>query len=212
MTGPKLYSLPVNTNGRRVLLESDLNPDPRAQFRIWLDEATRAGEPLPSAMAVATSNGMGTPSVRMLLLEDVDERGFLFHTHLDSPKVHDLQVRPYVAATFHWPLLVRSVRVSGYVELLTRGEVARYFALVPTGIQGMLRACHQSQVIPDRETLEHIVEQASDHVSTDVPLHWGGFRILPDWIEFWQGHDDWLQDRLRYTRSLENWKIERLVP
>src|ERR1041385_4014063 len=129
----------------RPLNESDLDPDPHDQFRKWLREATDAGELMPTAMAVATANAAGTPSVRMIQLDDVDKRGFVFQTHLDSPKAHDLEEMPYAAATFFWPTFLRAVRLSGRVESLTRDEVAIYFAAAPPRVQAMLRACHQGQ-------------------------------------------------------------------
>lgn len=196
----------------RPLNESDMDSDPHEQFRNWLREATDAGEFMPTAMAVATTNAAGAPSVRMIQLDDVDMRGFVFQTHLDSPKAHDLKRMPYAAATFFWPRFLRAVRLSGRVESLTRDEVAIYFAAAPSQVQAMLRACHQGQVIADRATLERGFAAAVNSADTDVPSHWGGYRIVLDWIEFWQGRQNWLQDRLRYTRVDSGWVIQRLMP
>ena len=188
--------------------------DPTVQFRAWLDEAIAAGEPIPNAMALATANAQGVPSVRIVLLEDVTEAGFAFQTNLNSPKVADLELTGLAAATFFWPRLLRQVRVSGAVTHLHRDEVARYFNSQPPGIQAMLRACRvQSEVIPDRATLEQRFADALNSHEAGVPDHWGGYRLHVASIEFWQGRDNWLQDRLRYTRTLdEGWRIERLVP
>lgn len=204
----------MTPTGERTLLESDLDPQPHRQFALWLREAVDAGEPMPRAMALATASGDGTPSVRMVLVEDVDERGFAFQTNTNSPKARDLAAVPRAAATFHWPRLLRQVRVSGPVVPLTRDEVAAYFAMAPAGIQTMLRACRQSEVIPDRAALERSFEQALASGAAGVPEDWGGYRLQVSWIEFWQGRNNWLQDRLRYTRLGDDvqWRIERLVP
>jgi pyridoxamine 5'-phosphate oxidase len=196
----------------RSLSESDLDPDPHRQFRNWLDEATASGEPMAPAMALATVGADGLPTVRMMLLEDVDERGFVFQTNLDSPKACALAAKPVAALTFFWPHLVRQVRVTGRVERLLHAEEAAYFARTPTDIQAMLRACQQSQVIADRAELERIYAESWTSSPTGVPVHWGGWRLSVESIEFWQGREHWLQDRLRYTRTDGGWVIERLVP
>jgi pyridoxamine 5'-phosphate oxidase len=195
----------------RSLDERDLDPDPHRQFQRWFADAVAAGEPMPGAMAVATVGVDGLPRVRMMLLEDADARGFTFQTNLDSPKAADLAALPQAALAFFWPTLLRQVRVTGPVAALSRAEVAAYFARTPAGIQAMIRACQQSQVIPDRATLERAYASAADEAG--VPAHWGGYRLAVDAIEFWQGRANRLQDRLRYTRQAAgNWKIERLVP
>jgi len=149
----------------------------------------------------------------MVLIEDVDERGFAFQTNLDSPKARDLIAVPYAAAAFFWPRLLRQVRVTGSVSALSRAEVAAYFDAAPQGIKAMLRACRQSQVIPDRAALERSFAEALASEDTGVPDDWGGYRLRVESIEFWQGRQNWLQDRLRYTRTPEgSWRIERLVP
>jgi pyridoxamine 5'-phosphate oxidase len=196
----------------RTLSETDLDPSPHRQFRTWLDEATAAGESAPTAMALATVGVDGLPAVRMLLLEDVDERGFVFQTNLESPKARDLAATPAAALVFFWPLAVRQVRVTGSVEALTRDESATYYAPTPPTIQAMLRACRQSQVIADRAELEHMYTAALSSPESGLPAHWGAYRLTVRTIEFWQGRADWLQDRLRYTRTEGSWRIERLVP
>jgi pyridoxamine 5'-phosphate oxidase len=196
----------------RTLSEGDLDPDPHRQFRAWLQEAAESGEPTPNAMALATASIDAKPSVRMVLLEDVDERGFAFQTNIESPKAADLAAMPSAALVFFWPRLVRQVRVTGGVKALSRDEVAAYFAQAAAGVQAMLRACHQSQVIADRAELERAYAEAVESPEHGVPPHWGGYRLRVETIEFWQGRQNWLQDRLRYTRAAGGWKIERLVP
>jgi pyridoxamine 5'-phosphate oxidase len=197
----------------RSLDEADLDRDPHRQFGTWLQEAVDVGEAMPRAMALATTNREGLPSVRMVLIEDVDERGFAFQTNLDSPKARDLAAVPQAAAVFFWGRLLRQVRVTGPVSALSRDEVAAYFDVAPPGIRTMLRACRQSKVIPDRAALERSFAEALTSADTGVPEDWGGYRLRVQTIEFWQGRQNWLQDRLRYTRTADDaWRIERLVP
>jgi pyridoxamine 5'-phosphate oxidase len=196
----------------RTLSESDLDPEPHRQFRIWLDEALAAGEVMANAMALATVGSDGLPSLRMMLLEDFDERGFVIQTNLESPKAAALRATPAAALTFFWPQLVRQVRVTGTVEPLAREEMAVYYARTPSAVQAMLRACRQSQVIADRAALERMYAESLQVVDASLPDHWGGYRLKVATIEFWQGRQNWLQDRLRYTRTDGGWRIERLIP
>ena len=152
-------------------------------------------------MALATVGEDGLPSLRMMLLEDFDSRGFVIQTNLESPKARALAATPAAALAFYWPLLVRQVRVTGRVEPLPRDEMAGYFAQAPSGVQAMLRACHQSQVIADRSELERMFAESVKSSDTGLPAHWGGYRLVVATIEFWQGRENWLQDRLRYTRT-----------
>jgi pyridoxamine 5'-phosphate oxidase len=195
-----------------TLSEEQLDPEPHRQFAVWLREAVDAGEPMANAMALATCGADGLPAVRMVLFEDVDERGFTFQTNLESPKAVALNAVPRAAVVFFWPLLVRQVRVTGAVSVLDRSEVAAYFSAAPSAIQTMIRACQQSTVIPDRAALERAYLLALDSADDGVPAHWGGYRLHIETIEFWQGRQNWLQDRLRYTRADGGWRIERLVP
>jgi pyridoxamine 5'-phosphate oxidase len=196
----------------RTLSESDLDPEPHRQFRIWLDEAMAAGEVMANAMALATVGADGLPSLRMMLLEDFDERGFVIQTNLESPKAAALRATPAAALTFFWPQLVRQVRVTGTVEPLAREEMAVYYARTPSAVQAMLRACRQSQVIADRAALERMYAESLQVVDASLPDHWGGYRLKVATIEFWQARPNWLQDRLRYTRTDGGWRIERLIP
>jgi pyridoxamine 5'-phosphate oxidase len=195
-----------------TLNEDQLDPKPHRQFGTWLQEAIAAGEPMPNAMALATAGSDGLPAVRMVLFEDVDERGFTFQTNLESPKALAISAVPRAAVVFFWPRLLRQVRVTGSVEPLSRDEVAAYFSAAPSAIQAMIRACHQSTVIADRGALEQAYLDALSSTDEGVPAHWGGYRLHIETIEFWQGRQNWLQDRLRYTRTGDTWRIERLVP
>jgi pyridoxamine 5'-phosphate oxidase len=196
----------------RSLSEHELDPDPHRQFAVWFQEAVDSGEPMPGAMALATVTEDGLPSVRMMLLEHFDARGFVIETNLVSPKAGHLAHVPRAAVTFFWPLLVRQVRVTGRVERLPREELLAYFAETPPGVRSMLNACRQSEVIPDRATLERMYAAAVASGAQELPDHWGGYRLIAETLEFWQGRANWLQDRLRYTRVADGWKIERLVP
>ncbi len=202
----------VTWQDQLTLSEDQLDPEPHRQFAMWLGDAVEAGEPMANAMALATVGADGMPAVRMVLLEDVDERGFTFQTNLESPKALALRAVPRAAVVFFWPRLVRQVRVTGSVSLLDRAEVAAYFSAAPSAIQAMIRACRQSTVIPDRAALEGAYARALGSGEEGVPAHWGGYRLYIETIEFWQGRQNWLQDRLRYTRLADGWRIERLVP
>ena len=198
----------------RTLLEGEADADPFRQFHAWLDEAAEAGESLPNAMALATADAtLGIPSVRMVLLETLDQRGFVFQTNVESPKAREIASNSRAAVTFFWPSLIRQVRASGAVEQLSRDEARRLFEPMPEDVQAMLRVCHQSEVIADRATLERAFDVAHAAPDRQLPDHWGALRLVPDWIEFFQGREHWLQDRLRYTRETGGgWRIQRLVP
>lgn len=197
----------------RTLSESELDAEPHRQFERWLREASEAREPMPNAMALATADTGGAPSVRMVLIDSFDAEGFVFQTNLESPKALNVGVNPRAAGTFFWSHLVRQVRVSGSVEELSRDEAATYFEALPDGIRAMLRACRQGEVIPDRATLERQFAEALASAERGLPDHWGAFRLRPNWVEFFQARQNWLQDRLRYTRTAQDvWRIERLVP
>lgn len=200
----------------RSLSERDLDPDPLRQFRRWLDEAWASGEPMANAMALATTADDGSPTARMVLLIDVDERGFAFETSLISPKAEHLRQVPRAALLFFWPRLLRQVRVTGPVSWIARDEVQQSFAKAPPEIQAMLRACRQSTVIADRQSLENAWQEALKEAPSGgapMPEDWGGYRVSMESIEFWQGRANRLQDRLRLTRNAEDrWKLERLMP
>jgi pyridoxamine 5'-phosphate oxidase len=192
------------------LRRADLDDEPLRQFHTWLDEATgvvRARE----AMAVATANEDGAPSVRMVLLKAADERGLVFFTHYTSRKGRELEANPQAALLFHWDPLGRQVRVEGSVERVSAEESDAYFASRPAGARAGARASRQSEVLGDRGELER---RAAELAEADLtrPETWGGFRVVPDAWEFWQHRDDRLHDRFRYTRRDGAWLIERLYP
>jgi pyridoxamine 5'-phosphate oxidase len=199
----------------RFLLESDVDPDPLVQFRLWFAEAGEAGIRAPEAMALATASATGAPSVRTVLLKSVDEHGFVFYTGYVSRKAGELDSNPRAALLFHWDPLGRQVRIEGGVDRVGDAESNAYFATRPRGAQLAAIASRQSSVLSDRQALDSRVEELqAQHSGGDVPRpeHWGGYRLVPDTYEFWQHRDDRLHDRLRYHREGQGWKVERLSP
>jgi pyridoxamine 5'-phosphate oxidase len=197
------------------LSERDLAADPVEQFGRWFAEAGEAGERLPETVVLATATADGVPSARAVLLKGVDERGFVVFTNHESRKARELDANPRAALVFLWPSLGRQVRVEGTVERTGRDEVERYFATRPRGSQLGAWASPQSSVIPDRETLDAFVAAAEERFGdADIPAppFWGGYRVRPDAVEFWQHQDDRLHDRLRYRRDGDDWTVERLAP
>ena len=195
--------------------ESDLDPDPFRQFGIWLDEATASGGLLPNAMALATADADGVPSCRTVLLRSFDEQGFTFFTNYDSRKGGDLAVNPRAALLFFWENLERQVRITGRVSRISREETAEYFKTRPRDSQLGAWVSPQSRVIPHRRVLEENLESLAAQYEGDlvpVPPFWGGYRVAPDTIEFWQGRPRRLHDRLLYTRSESGWTRVRLAP
>jgi pyridoxamine 5'-phosphate oxidase len=197
-----------------ALSESDVDGDPVVQFRSWFDEAAKVVR-LPEAVAVATADTDGRPSLRMVLCKDFDERGFVFHTHYESRKARELTANPVAALLFHWDPLGRQVRIEGTVERVGAEESDRYFETRPRGGQIGAHASDQSRPIDSREELDERVAQLTaryDGRPVPRPASWGGFRLWPESFEFWQNRDDRLHDRVRYTRDGQVWKIERLQP
>ncbi len=198
-----------------VLLEADAEADPLEQFRRWYADAEAAGIRAPHAMALATATPGGIPAVRMVLMKDVDERGFVFYTGYVSRKGAELDQNPAAALLFYWDPLGRQVRVDGRVERVSTEESDEYFATRPRGAQLAASASRQTEVLSGREELDtRVAELEREYAGAEVPRpeHWGGYRLLPETYEFWQHRGDRLHDRLRYRRDGDSWKIERLSP
>ncbi|MEU8251501.1 pyridoxamine 5'-phosphate oxidase [Nonomuraea sp. NPDC048916] len=210
---PSLAGLRRTYEGQ-PLLESDMAPDPIIQFTVWFEEALAAGLPEPNAMVLATASAQGRPSARTVLLKGYDEHGFVFYTNYASRKGRDLAANPHASLLFPWHPIRRQVRVEGPVAMLTREESADYFHSRPYGSRIGAWASRQSEVVSSREELDVRYEELSDRWPEDppVPDFWGGFRIVPFELEFWQGQLDRMHDRLRYRRVEAGWALERLAP
>ena len=199
---------------RAGLSESDADPDPLRQFDIWLREAVQAGVPLPNAMTLATVDAGGAPDARVVLLKGLEHGGFAFYTNYRSRKARQLEARATACLVFQWSDLERQVRVEGTVEKTSDTESDAYFASRPLGARLSAWASPQSQVVASRAALEEAARSAKERFgdSPPRPPHWGGYRVMPRSIEFWQGRADRLHDRLLYTRGGPGWRIERLAP
>jgi pyridoxamine 5'-phosphate oxidase len=197
------------------LVENDLDADPLKQFRLWFNEVIGAGISEANAMMLSTFSN-GRPSGRIVLLKDLDERGFSFFTNYASKKSREMEANPQVALTFFWKELERQVRIEGRVVRTSDAESDAYFAVRPRGSQIGAWVSDQSEVIPDRAFLEEKTESFKTRFEdSEVPRppHWGGYRVIPDYVEFWQGRPSRLHDRLAYTKQVDgSWKIERLSP
>jgi pyridoxamine 5'-phosphate oxidase len=199
-----------------TLDERDLASEWPAQFRAWLDEAVAAGLPEPNAMVLATADLAGRPSARTVLLKDYDERGFVFFTNYQSRKGTELTANPYASLVFPWFAMFRQVLVVGTVALTGRDETEAYFASRPRGAQLGAWASRQSRPLSGRGELEDAWRAAEERFGdgpVPAPPYWGGFRVVPDSVEFWQGRTSRLHDRLRYRRGADGgWPVERLAP
>lgn len=201
---------------QRGLHESELAEDPFRQFQLWFDAAIAAELPEPNAMMLATATTDGRPSARMVLLKQADERGFVFFSNYESRKGGELAANPHAALVFFWVQLERQVRVEGSVEHVSAAQSDTYFHSRPLGSQLGSAASHQSQVIAGREVLEACVaELEAEYGESELPRpdFWGGFRVIPEVVEFWQGRANRLHDRLRYRKDEDGqWIVERLSP
>jgi pyridoxamine 5'-phosphate oxidase len=199
---------------RAGLSESGADADPFRQFEIWFEDALQAKLPLPNAMTLATVTGTGSPSARVVLLKGVDHGGFVFYTNYRSRKGRELDARPQACLVFMWSDLERQVRIEGRVEKVTAEESAAYYASRPLGARLSAWASEQSERVSGRGALEASLDEARRRHGDKPPRpeHWGGYRVIPEAFEFWQGRADRLHDRLLYTPGAGGWRIERLAP
>lgn len=195
--------------------EKTIDRDPIQQFQLWFNDAIAAGLPLPEAMTLATATSDGKPSARMVLLKQVDHDGFVFFTNYGSAKAEQLDANPYAALVFYWSKLDRQVRVEGSVVRTSARESCDYFKTRPRESQIGAWASAQSQAIDSREVLEQRAQELEDFYldrEIDCPDYWGGYRLIPERIEFWKSRIGRLHDRILYQRNATGWSITRLAP
>lgn len=199
-----------------ALNETDVDPDPIRQFRRWLDEAIKAELPEPNALTLATADRTGRPFARVVLLKDCDADGFVFYTNYRSDKGQQLAENPHAALVFLWLELERQVRVEGIVSKVSPAESEAYFHTRPRESQLGALASRQSQIVADRQTLDTRYQQlAAQYPDDNIPMpnQWGGYRVKPEMLEFWQGRHGRMHDRLRYRWQKDGgWWLERLEP
>ncbi|MEP6759150.1 MAG: pyridoxamine 5'-phosphate oxidase [Actinomycetota bacterium] len=215
MTDPGSMQAPTGAHDHGALHRTDLAPDPIVQFVMWLSEADAAGVPLANAIALATADARGAPSVRHVLLRGVEPEGFVFYTNHASRKGRELAENPLTSFTVLWRELDRQVCVRGRVEQVPAEASDAYFATRPREAQIGAWASHQSEPLTDRQELEGRVAQATERFEgADVPRpsFWGGYLLAPDQVEFWQGRRFRLHDRFRYAHEAGGWRVERLSP
>jgi pyridoxamine 5'-phosphate oxidase len=200
---------------RTGLAEADVAPDPVVQFRAWFKDVLAADLHEPNAMTLATTTPDGRPSARVVLLKGYDERGFVFYTNYEGRKADELEANPMCALLFYWGELERQVRIEGRASRLSSEESDAYFAGRPRGSRLGAWASEQSRPVEDRSVLEErvrVLETEYEGREIPRPPFWGGYRVEPDTIEFWQGRENRLHDRIVYHRSGRGWKIVRLQP
>jgi len=205
----------MSSSAARTLDEDTVETDPFAQFARWWADALEAGVPQPEAMTLATADAHGRPSARMVLLKSHDAAGFTFYTNYSGRKSRELAENPLAALLFFWQPLERQVRIEGAITRVSAAEADAYFDTRPRDSRIGAWASPQSEVLPDRATLERaFAEQRARFGDGPIPRppHWGGFRVAPDSLEFWQGRQSRLHDRFRFRREGGGWRRERLAP
>lgn len=203
--------------GLGELNEENCETNPIVQFENWIQAAEKNGLKEPNAMVLATATAQGRPSSRVVLLKEVSDTGFVFYTNYSSRKARELETNPFASLTFYWPELQRQVRIEGTVDRVPRELSEAYFRTRPRGSQLGAWASHQSETIPSREALDRRLKELDNRyaVMGDIPVpeFWGGYCVVPEIVEFWQGRPDRLHDRIQYRRNGEQiWVRERLSP
>ena len=216
MTAPRSITDLRREYARARLDEQDVSHDPIVEFARWFAQAQEAQLPEPNAMTLATATADGVPSARIVLLKAFDERGFVFFTDYRSRKGAELEENPKAALVFYWGELERQVRITGAVTRTSPEDSEKYFRSRPLGSRFGAWASHQSQVIAGRAALEADLKEIEARFAdgnVPLPAHWGGYRVNPDAIEFWQGRENRLHDRIRYARQRDGtWHVDRLSP
>jgi len=199
---------------RAGLAEAQADPDPLRQFERWFDDALRAKLPLPNAMTLATTDARGAATARIVLLKGIDHGGFVFYTNYRSRKGREIEAKSSACLLFLWSDLERQVRVEGDVEKVSARDSDEYYVTRPLGARHSAWASEQSDAVASRQVLEKAMEEVRRRHGDNPPRppHWGGYRVTPRAIEFWQGRADRLHDRLLYERAGAGWKIQRLAP
>jgi pyridoxamine 5'-phosphate oxidase len=199
---------------RAGLAEAQADPDPLQQFGRWFDDALRAKLPLPNAMTLATSDARGAATARIVLLKGIERGGFVFYTNYRSRKGREIEAKSSACLLFLWSDLERQVRIEGDAEKVSAQESDEYYVTRPLGARHSAWASNQSEIVQSRQVLERAMEDVRRRHGDNPPRppHWGGYRVTPRAIEFWQGRADRLHDRLLYERAGAGWKIQRLAP